>query len=206
MDMFGSPLAKSSRSSRLIHQCNYNPEENKEYKNIFVFAEQREGQIQPVAYELIGKARDLAGVSGEKVVAMLLGQGVSDKAQQLIAMGADEVLVADCPELKEYLTEHCGIGADRIFTDELAMTTTDNAVNSLAILQEQQIDTMTVVTSDYHQLWGQTLFHAQAEKNRLAGGRPVRIVANYNWPAGSDRYGGGLLYTVFQLDEILSRP
>jgi len=108
--------------------------------------------------------------------------------------------------MKEYLTEHCGIAADRIFTDELAMTTTDNAVNSLAILQEQQIDTMTVVTSDYHQLWGQTLFHAQAEKNRLAGGRPVRIVANYNWPAGSDRYGGGLLYTVFQLDEILSRP
>ena len=79
--------------------------ENKEYRNIYVFAEQREGQIQPVAYELIGKARDLAAVSGEKVVAMLLGQGVSDKAQQLIAMGADEVLVADCPELKEYLTE-----------------------------------------------------------------------------------------------------
>ena len=79
--------------------------ENKEYKNIFVFAEQRDGQIQPVAYELLGKARDLAVVSGEKVVAMLLGHGVSDKAQQLIEMGADEVLVADCPELKEYLTE-----------------------------------------------------------------------------------------------------
>ena len=110
--------------------------------------------------------------------------------------------------MKEYLTEHCGIDADRIFTDELAMTTTDNAVNTLAILQEQRIDTMTVVTSDYHQLWGQTLFHAQAEKIRLAGGRPVRIIANFNWPAasGADRYGSGLFYTVFQLNEILGRP
>ena len=80
--------------------------------------------------------------------------------------------------------------------------------DTLAILQEQQIEAMTVVTSDYHQLWGQTLFHAQAEKNRLAGGSPVRIIANYNWPAGSgsDIHGNGLLYTVFQLSEILGRP
>ena len=110
--------------------------------------------------------------------------------------------------MKEYLTEHCGIEANRIFTDELAMTTTENAVNTLAILQEQQIEAMTVVTSDYHQLWGQTLFHAQAEKNRLAGGSPIRIIANYNWPAGSgsDIHGNGLLYTVFQLSEILGQP
>ena len=110
--------------------------------------------------------------------------------------------------MKEYLTEHCGIGADRIFTDELAMTTTENAINSLAILQEQQIEAMTVVTSDYHQLWGQTLFHAQAEKNRLAGGSPIRIIANYNWSTGPETevYGTGLIYTVFQLNEILGRP
>ena len=110
--------------------------------------------------------------------------------------------------MKEYLTERCGIEADRIFTDELSLTTAENAVNTLAILQKQQIETITVVTSDYHQLWGQTLFHAQAEKNRLAGGRPVRIIANYNWPAGrkSEIYGTGLRYTVLQLNEILGRP
>ena len=34
--------------------------EKKDYKNVFVFAEQREGVIQPVAFELLGKARDLA--------------------------------------------------------------------------------------------------------------------------------------------------
>lgn len=79
--------------------------DKKEYKNVFVFAEQREGVIQSVAYELLGKARDLADALGEKVVAMLLGSGIKDQAQKLVEFGADEVVVADYPELKDYLTE-----------------------------------------------------------------------------------------------------
>ena len=77
----------------------------KDFKNVYVFAEQRNGIIQSVAYELLGKARDLADALGEKVVALLAGYNVKDQAQSLIEMGADEVLVADCPELKDYLTE-----------------------------------------------------------------------------------------------------
>ena len=76
-----------------------------DYKNIFVFAEQRGGKIQPVALELIGKASDLAAELGEKVVAMLLGHNVSSLAQELIEYGADEVIVADAPELEHYITE-----------------------------------------------------------------------------------------------------
>ena len=79
--------------------------EKKDYKNVFVFAEQREGVIQPVAFELLGKARDLADVLGEKVVAMFLGCGIKDQAQTLIEYGADEVIVVDTPELKDYLSE-----------------------------------------------------------------------------------------------------
>ena len=76
-----------------------------DYKNVYVFAEQRNGVIQPVAYELLGKACDLAASLGEKVVAVLLGCGIKDQAQKLIEFGADEVIVADCAELKDYLTE-----------------------------------------------------------------------------------------------------
>lgn len=76
-----------------------------DYKNIFVFAEQRGGKIQPVALELIGKASDLAAELGEKVVAMLLGHNVSSLAQELIEYGADEVIVADAQELEHYITE-----------------------------------------------------------------------------------------------------
>jgi Electron transfer flavoprotein, alpha subunit len=77
----------------------------KDYKNVFVFAEQREGVIQSVAYELLGKARDLADALGEKVVALFLGSNIKDQAQSLVEFGADEVIVVDAPELKDYLTE-----------------------------------------------------------------------------------------------------
>ncbi len=74
-------------------------------KNVYVFAEQREGVIQPVALELLGKARDLADVLGEKVVAILAGYQIADKANELIAYGADDVVVVDAPALKDYVTE-----------------------------------------------------------------------------------------------------
>ena len=88
-----------------------------DYKNVFVFAEQRNGVIQPVAFELLGKARDLADALGEKVVAMLLGYNVKEQAQTLIEMGADEVIVADCPELKDYITEQYSQAAYQVITE-----------------------------------------------------------------------------------------
>lgn len=61
--------------------------------------------MQKVALELLGKARELADSLHEKVVAMLLGSGVSDKAQELIGYGADTVLCVDAEELAQYSTE-----------------------------------------------------------------------------------------------------
>lgn len=75
------------------------------YKDVYVFAEQRDGEIQSVAFELLGKARELADQLNEKVVAILLGEKVADKADELIAHGADKVVCVDAPELKNYLTE-----------------------------------------------------------------------------------------------------
>ena len=76
-----------------------------DYKNVYVFIEQREGIIQPVALELLGKARDLADALGEKVVAMFLGNNITSKANDLIAYGADDVVCVDSPCLENYLTE-----------------------------------------------------------------------------------------------------
>jgi len=76
-----------------------------DYKGIYVFIEQREGIIQNVALELLGQARKLADELNNKVYAMLLGHQITDQAQSLIARGADEVIVVDAPELKEYTTE-----------------------------------------------------------------------------------------------------
>lgn len=75
------------------------------YKNVFVFIEQRDGIIQSVALELLGKAQELAKALNEKVVAIFPGYKISDQAQMLIEFGADEVICIDTPELKNYLTE-----------------------------------------------------------------------------------------------------
>ncbi|MBQ0122926.1 MAG: electron transfer flavoprotein subunit alpha/FixB family protein [Bacteroidales bacterium] len=76
-----------------------------EYKDIYVFAEQRDGKIQSVALELIGKARELSKVTGEKVVAILAGCNVASQAGTLIEYGADKVVVIDDKNLETYVTE-----------------------------------------------------------------------------------------------------
>ena len=74
-------------------------------KDIYVFAEQRDGVIQKVAYELIGKAKELAADLGQEVVAVVLGDGIQAAAAELFKHGADQVLVVDAPVLGEYSTE-----------------------------------------------------------------------------------------------------
>ncbi len=75
-------------------------------KDVFVFIEQRDGRLQKVGMELLGKARDLADALGQDVVAMLLGgKGIKDQAETLIQHGADKVLVVEDEILKEYVTE-----------------------------------------------------------------------------------------------------
>jgi electron transfer flavoprotein alpha subunit len=74
-------------------------------KNIWVFCETRDGELQSVALELLGVARELAEKTGEKVCALLLGHNVKSKAQELIAYGADLVYVVDDEKLATFVTE-----------------------------------------------------------------------------------------------------
>lgn len=74
-------------------------------KNVYVIAEQRDGKIMKVSYELIGKARELADDLGQEVVAVLMGSGVEAVAGDLAKAGADKVVVVDDPILAEYVTE-----------------------------------------------------------------------------------------------------
>ncbi len=73
--------------------------------NIWVFCEQRDGELQSVALELLGVARELAEKTGEKVGAILLGHKIKNKAADLIAHGADEVHVVDDEKLGMFVTE-----------------------------------------------------------------------------------------------------
>ncbi len=76
-----------------------------EYKGVYVFAQQVDNEISSIAFELLGKAKDLAKDLGTDVTAVLIGSGIKDLADQLAEYGADKVIVVDDPELKDYRTE-----------------------------------------------------------------------------------------------------
>ncbi len=77
-----------------------------EYKGVFIYAQQVDNKIDNIAFELLGKAKDLAAdIETKEVTAVLLGDGVTGLADQLAEYGADRVIVVDDPELKEYRTE-----------------------------------------------------------------------------------------------------
>ena len=76
-----------------------------EYKGVFVFAQQLDNEVSGIAYELLGKARDLAAPLSAQVTAVLIGSGVEDQCDKLAEYGADRVILVDDPELREYRTE-----------------------------------------------------------------------------------------------------
>lgn len=76
-----------------------------EYKGVYVFAQQVDGELSGIALELLGKAKDLAKDLNVDVTAMLLGSGIKGLADTLAEYGADKVIVVDDPMLKDYRTE-----------------------------------------------------------------------------------------------------
>lgn len=76
-----------------------------EYKGVYVFAQQVDNIVNSIAFELIGKGKDLAADLGTEVTAVLVGSDVKGLADELAEYGADRVIVVDDPELKEYRTE-----------------------------------------------------------------------------------------------------
>ena len=73
-------------------------------KGVWIFAEQREGELNRVSLELLGKARELAEELKQDVSAVLLGDGVSSLADTLFAYGADKVFLAEHSSLAHYRT------------------------------------------------------------------------------------------------------
>ncbi|MBR2677562.1 MAG: electron transfer flavoprotein subunit alpha/FixB family protein [Solobacterium sp.] len=77
-----------------------------EYKGVFIYAQQVDNKLSNIAFELLGKAKDLAAdLDEKKVTAVLIGSNVGSLVDELAAYGADRVIVVDDPELKDYRTE-----------------------------------------------------------------------------------------------------
>lgn len=84
---------------------NYDSSKIEEFKNVWVFCEQRQGQMMSTSYELISEGRKLADELGVKLCGLLVGDNVGDLAESIGGYGADEVIVCDHPLLKNYTTD-----------------------------------------------------------------------------------------------------
>ena len=71
-------------------------------KGILIYAEVESGRIHPVAFELLGKAREIGERIGGQVWSIILGHEIKDLASELIQYGADKVFVYDHPTLREF--------------------------------------------------------------------------------------------------------
>ena len=81
-----------------------------EYKGVYIFAQQVDGKLGSIAFELLGKATELsdqlkAGGREGGVTAVVLGSGIGALADELAAYGAEKVIVVDDPKLEKYRTE-----------------------------------------------------------------------------------------------------
>jgi len=76
-----------------------------EWRGIAVFVEHRNGEIHNVTKELLGKAKELAKVTGHPVYALMIGSEIAEPAKELLRYGADKVFIYDDPAFAEYLLE-----------------------------------------------------------------------------------------------------
>lgn len=76
-----------------------------EWKGITVYVEHSDGEIHPVTYELIGKARELAAKINHPVYCVFVGNNIKDKCSPLLSYGVDEVFVYDDEELDKFRIE-----------------------------------------------------------------------------------------------------
>jgi electron transfer flavoprotein alpha subunit len=78
---------------------------NRDTENIWIVAEQEQGELLNVTLELLGKGRELADIMDVSLCAVLLGNNSKELANELIYHGADKVYLAENENLVKYTTE-----------------------------------------------------------------------------------------------------
>lgn len=147
------------------------------YSGVWVVAEQSEGQVKAVSYELLGEARRLADKLSCRVGTILLGENVDKQAQTLISYGADEVYVVNGLTLRLFNDEsYSGIVVDLIrrYKPEIVLIGATAYGRSLAPRVASRLDTG--LTADC------TILAIDMEKRLLLQTRPA--------------FGGNLMATI----------
>ena len=84
----------------------FNAMDTAAFKGVWVFCEQREGQIQTISYQLLSEGRKLANDLGVELCGVVMGSELNeDYVKALGGYGADRVYNIDSPLLKDYTTD-----------------------------------------------------------------------------------------------------
>jgi len=148
-----------------------------EFKDVWVFAEQKKGVIQSVVYELLGEGRKLAQKRNQRLAAVLLGEKVKPQAQKLIERGAELVYLLESPALKNYQAESYSqvlTGIIQKFKPEIVLTGATTIGRSL--IPRVAVQLKTGLTADC------TGLDIDEEKGMLLQTRPA--------------FGGNILATI----------
>ena len=91
-------------------------------QGVWTIAEQRDGEIRKITYEIVSEGRRLADALGQELTVLLLGSNIKDKAAVLGQYGADKVIVADDPRLAVYTTDaYSSVIAELVKANDPAM-------------------------------------------------------------------------------------
>ena len=76
-----------------------------EWRGVCVYVDHNKGKIHRVTYELLGKAKELASVTGHPVYALMMGDKIGKEAEKLLHYGVDRVFVYENEELRDFRIE-----------------------------------------------------------------------------------------------------
>jgi len=148
-----------------------------EYKNIAVFIEQRANKIAGVSYEMLGEGRKLADQLGEKLLAILIGYTMAEKAEELIKYGADKVFYYDGPDLAQFKDEtYAKIVSDFIVSEKPSIVIGGATAIGRSFIPKIAAKVYGGLTADC------TKLEIDTEKKMLLGTRPA--------------FGGNLMATI----------
>ena len=110
--------------------------------------------------------------------------------------------------MRDYLVDECGIDASRVFIDESAMTTAENAINTFEMMRDNDVHSYTIVTSSYHMKWSQAVYNVVAALYRTRIDYDVQSIANYCYETEPSvaYYRNDDRFAAHQIGEIIDLP
>ncbi|MDR1835905.1 MAG: electron transfer flavoprotein subunit alpha/FixB family protein [Fusobacteriaceae bacterium] len=90
----------------------------KDYNDVWVIGEQRDGVISPITVELLGEGRKLADALGKKLVAVIAGADLDEKVKELQHYGADSIIYVKDKLLAKFSTEGYALSVARVIREK----------------------------------------------------------------------------------------